>query len=66
MCDDVPLVHCEFVPFWFQTWSCACVHLTLFIRREGELPLHLAIQSRKFEIMRLLVGAGADVNMPDG
>ncbi len=62
-CDAAPLKHCILIP------HCSCTfvvcRLTPFDYSEGFSPLHYASIEDHLEVVRFLVGAGADVNARD-
>jgi hypothetical protein len=57
MRDAAPLTDCFFMPQ---------PPLTHFLHRDGDSPLHLAALNGDLAVAKLLVAAGADVNMRDG
>ncbi len=45
-----------------QLHVCGFAHITPFLLRDGDSPLHRAASADHLEVARFLVGAGADVN----
>ena len=70
--DAAPLMCCIFVQHVSCGFASAPPHpfalplLDPFPHRLGIFPLHCAVRNGDFEMVRFLVGAGADVNAVDG